>query len=312
MRLTLVATCALALLGGVWPAAAEELVLKDGQKIVGTIVGYENDMFRVQTEFGFALVRKDKVASVNFGAGGSEGAAGKRGEAKSTAAAARRAGSKPGKTSGAEPVGAESVPAAAVVPSANPSPAPAPPPKPAVPVSRPVDEPLPPHMQERVEGNNYFNDTFQFAMFKPPGWKIYEGVTKETGSGIVALGTEDEQTLLIVDRQVWSGAPDLKSDQVEARLRRTYQDYKRLAEAPTQLDGQPGIRHAFTGVLDGAEWHGVSVHVARGKTVFGIIGLTSTETFEFHQAILNKIINSFHFLISAPEPRPAPASSGAP
>jgi len=51
----------------VWPAvpsSGEEILLKNGQKIVGTIVGYENDMFRVETEYGIALVRKDKVASI--------------------------------------------------------------------------------------------------------------------------------------------------------------------------------------------------------------------------------------------------------
>ena len=43
---------------------AEEIILKDGQKIVGTIVGYENDMFRVETGYGIALVRKDKILSI--------------------------------------------------------------------------------------------------------------------------------------------------------------------------------------------------------------------------------------------------------
>src|SRR5208282_4782071 len=46
------------------PARAEEIILKNGEKIVGTIVGYEKDMFRVETEYGIALVRKDKVASI--------------------------------------------------------------------------------------------------------------------------------------------------------------------------------------------------------------------------------------------------------
>src|SRR5258708_20279203 len=50
-------------------AAAEELLLKSGQKIVGTVVGYQDDMFRVETEFGFALIRKDSVESINFSAG---------------------------------------------------------------------------------------------------------------------------------------------------------------------------------------------------------------------------------------------------
>jgi hypothetical protein len=133
-------------------------------------------------------------------------------------------------------------------------------------------------------------------MFKPPDWKIYEGVPKETGSGIMAMCPEDEQTLLIVDRQVWSGTPKLTSDQVEAKLRLTYQEYHRISEEAFECDGLPATRRTFTGVLDGAEWHGVAVHVIHGNMVFGIIGLTSAESFEFQGAIFNKIIKSFHFL----------------
>ena len=147
-----------------------------------------------------------------------------------------------------------------------------------------------------MEGILYVNDTFHFGMFKPLDWKVYEGVPLETGSGIAAIGTEDEQTLLLVDRQVWSGTPDLKNDQAEARLRRTYQEYQRLSEQTGQCDGYPAIRRTFRGVLDGVEWYGIALHVQRGNTVFGIIGLTSAELYQFQQAVLNKILNSFHFL----------------
>ncbi len=275
---------------GVFPAAAEELVLKDGRKIVGTIVGYENDMFRVETEYGFALVRKDKVVSVNFAAGGSADTASKRGEAKNRAARTMRGARNPESVAAAPPAEPATDSAA---PRALASTPPTPPPPP---VSRPLDEPLPSHIEERVEGNNYVNETFQFAMYKPPGWKVFEAVPKETGAAIVAVGTEDEQTLLFVDRQVWSGPPDLKNDHVEARLRQTYQEFQKLGESAVELGGQPAVRRVFKGVLDGVEWYGVTVHVARGNTLFGITGLTSAETFQFQQALFAKIMNSFRFV----------------
>ena len=59
-------------------------------------------------------------------------------------------------------------------------------------------------------------------------------------------------------------------------------------------------------LLDGAEWHGVAVHVIHGNMVFGIIGLTSSETFQFQEAIFNKIIKSFQFLA------PPASSAGLP
>ena len=48
--------------------------------------------------------------------------------------------------------------------------------------------------------------------------------------------------------------------------------------------------------MDGAEWHGVAVRVAEGSIVYGIIGLTSSETFEFQESVFNKIVKSFHFV----------------
>lgn len=307
-RLAALSIVALAAAGAVSPARADELTLKNGKKVVGTIVGYEHDMFRVETDYGVALVQKDKVASIKISA--SEAAkAGKdpAGKSDKNTLAAPPASSPPQPSAQLRPLPQPSEPPPAD--SGRPAP---PPPKPAVPpASHVVDEPLPAHLQEHVEGNTYVNDTFQFAMFKPPDWKVYEEVPRETGSGITAIGAEDEQTLLIVDRQVWSGAPDLKSDEAEARLRRTYQGFQKLSEEPGQCDGHPAIRRTFQGVLDGVEWHGTAVHVARGNTVFGIIGLTSAEMYQFQQAVLNKIINSFHFLPAASE-TPAKPPAGAP
>ena len=273
------------------PARGEEITLDNGQKIVGKVVGFENGMFKVETEFGYALVRRDRVLSITFPPGSSkEAAAEQAGESgKSSApaisgssASAPRPAETPAASTSSKPIGA-------VAP-----PKPAPPP-----VSRPLDVPLPAKIEEHLEGFNYVNDTFQFAMYKPPGWKIHEGVSRETGRAIVAIGSEDERTLLFVDRQVWSGKPDLKSDATQANLRRTYEDYQLLDQSTLQVDGRPAVRRDFTGVLDGAEWHGVSVHLAQGNAAFGIIGLTSSELFQFQQAVLNKIIRSFHFQGSA-------------
>ena len=61
--------CALALLSLFIPAGAaraDEIRLKDGTKIIGTIVGFENDSFRVETSYGFALIQKDKVADISI------------------------------------------------------------------------------------------------------------------------------------------------------------------------------------------------------------------------------------------------------
>ena len=43
---------------------ADELKLKDGTTITGTIVGFEENSFKVKTSYGFAEVQKDQVVSI--------------------------------------------------------------------------------------------------------------------------------------------------------------------------------------------------------------------------------------------------------
>ncbi|HEV2224851.1 MAG TPA: hypothetical protein VGR84_17805, partial [Candidatus Acidoferrales bacterium] len=54
---------AIALLFAVF-ARADEFHLKDGSTIVGVIVGYQGNSFRVKTSYGFALVDRDSIASI--------------------------------------------------------------------------------------------------------------------------------------------------------------------------------------------------------------------------------------------------------
>ena len=259
-------------------ARADELTLKDGHKISGTVVGFENGMFRLQTEYGFELVRKDKVASIKMTESGAKDVSPKD-EANKQSVPSSLEHSTPN---------ISATTSTATPPNVKPPPPP--------PVSHLINEPLPAHIQQHEDGTTYINDTFHFSMFKPPNWKAFEELPRGKVSAIVALGSEDEQTLLFVDHQVWSGEPDLRNDAVESNLRQIYEDYKKLSETDTQVDGHPAIRRTFTGVMDGAEWHGVVVRVAQGSAVFGIIEMTSAEGYQFQEAVFNKIVKSFHFL----------------
>jgi hypothetical protein len=281
--LVILAALSLVLTLGVSLGKGEEITLQDGKKVTGTIVGFENGMFKVETEFGFALVRKEKVKSIAFTPGDAS-----RSETPKVAVPAVTPKPSP------EPPAPAPKPAVPAAPEVKAAPPPPPPPPP--PVSRPVDQPLPKDIQARVEGTAYINETFSFTFYKPPGWKVHEDAPRETGRAIVAIGPEDERTILFVDRQVWSGEPNLKSDATEVNLRATYQNYRKISETSTQVDGRPAIRKEFEGELDGALWRGVALRIARDKTVFGVIGLTSSENLQFHETVLNKIINSFRFL----------------
>jgi hypothetical protein len=47
-------------------ARADELKLKDGSRIVGTIVGFEENSFKVKTGYGYAVVQKDQVTTITM------------------------------------------------------------------------------------------------------------------------------------------------------------------------------------------------------------------------------------------------------
>ena len=64
-RITSVASlAALACVLSAGSARADEIKLKDGSKINGTIVGFEDNSFKVKTSYGFAVVQKDQVVSI--------------------------------------------------------------------------------------------------------------------------------------------------------------------------------------------------------------------------------------------------------
>ena len=46
------------------PGRADEIRLKDGKKLYGVIVAYEDNMFKVKTDYGYVLVEKDKIAQI--------------------------------------------------------------------------------------------------------------------------------------------------------------------------------------------------------------------------------------------------------
>src|ERR1700683_5440890 len=67
---------------------ADELKLKDGTTISGTIVGFEENSFKVKTSFGFAEVQKDQVVSIVISAGSKKKESEKKSESAPDASAA--------------------------------------------------------------------------------------------------------------------------------------------------------------------------------------------------------------------------------
>ena len=307
------------------PLRGERIVLKSGKILTGSIVDYDEHMFRVETDFGFALIRKDRVASISFEESETPAPSVQKDEPEPEKGSAETAESKA--VAGAAPMVANSslisaepekegtAEAATVAVSLETTRAEGGNSQDLVPEQSgdveviaalegavaEEEEPIAPpervepgEMVERIEGNRYINETFRFAMYKPPNWVLFEDVRRASATSVIAMGTVDERTLLFVEREPFGAEPENQGG-IEAKLRHTYREYQVLREEDVVVDGRAGVRRTFSGVLDGIDWHGMAVHVSDDYGDFGIIGLTSAETFQFKQAVFNKIVRTFRF-----------------
>jgi len=245
------------------PAGADELKLRDGTKITGKIVGFEDDHFKVETPYGFALVRRDKVASITMTE--------EKKNAKPTVPAPAPA-----------PAGSTS-PSASPTSSASPaSSAPSPPPR----------------IREEVEGTTYTNHVYGFRLYKPPSWQVIEGAHRTLPNAVVAMGTSDETTLLVVGREPVRGSLESQASATERRLSEIYENYRSLGDEKTTVAGQPALSRHFRGTVEGRDWSGRVVWVARGSDLFMLFGMTYAESdlIQIQENVIAKTIASLEFI----------------
>ncbi len=309
------------------PLAAEEFYLKDGTKIVGTIVGFEEKAFRVETSFGFAIIYKDKIERIVFTGSVPQPVPGAELEqtlpsepvvaesSQETAAeeleteksliqeaeareeaeeAATEKESTAEKESAPEPAPPEggvegaTPEEAAKLPASEPA-------KETLP-RRPTAPAIPTRIIEQVTRTRYVNHTYRFQLYKPPTWRSYPTMVRPQKALVAALGTPDEATLLLIGRERYTGDLLSYARLAEPSLQGLYQDYRKLAEVPTQVAGLPALERRFTGTTEGRFWTGMAIYFARGREYFTLLGVTAAgETVGFQQAILRKVVNSLAF-----------------
>lgn len=298
----------LALVCGLGPVArADEFRLNDGSKIVGSIVGYENGAFKVQTSYGFAMVRKESIVEIVVS------------EKTPPLPAPANAALKPAALSNP--------------PNAKPAllPMPAPRPKGAnaadksasdVPNAAPlvsvpvlqstalslaaisdslhpadsVDMQAPP-MQEMVRGNIYVNQSYGFQMYKPPAWDVIKNPQKQLPNAVGALGTKDQTTLLVIGRDPMSDSIEARAATTEGALRGVYANFRPLDTKRITVAGLPAIEERFYGSLDDHDWSVTVTTLARDKELFTILGMTSanSDLIQIQENVIAKAISSLQF-----------------
>jgi hypothetical protein len=308
-------------------AHADEIRLKDGKKLYGVIVAYEENMFKVKTDFGFVLVEKDKIASIIPAApAGSEAPPAKtppNAQPKSESAVAKAADATSPSNAGEKSVvpssGKQSkndktavkIPATTVKPElpANANSTVAPPAlkgsavtvnaslPAATALPAPPKEPEVPAIREDVQGNLYSNYTHGFRMYKAPSWQIMGDARSALPNAIVAMGTADESSLMVVGREKTKEPLDSAATTVEKRLYDVYENYQRVWQRKAVVGGSPAIEFRYRGKADEHDWSGTLVVISRNGDIFTVLGMTyaDSDLIQIQENVIAKAIASLSF-----------------
>ena len=319
------------------PVSADEIRLKDGKKLYGVIVSYEQNMFKVKTDFGYVLVEKDKIASIIPSAPVSSeaqsttknsaelakdkpGAQAKPETAIASAtdpipsatnasikAATHSAGrqNKNDKTGGkisgtpvkpelpgTAPAGDPAAPALKGSPATANSALPAEATQPAQ-----LKEPEVPAIREDVQGNLYTNYTHGFRMYKAPSWQLIDDARNALPNAIVAMGTSNESSLMVVGREKTKEPLDSAAVTVERRLHDVYENYQRASQRKTVVGGSPAVEFHYRGNADGHDWSGTLVVISRSGDIFTVLGMTyaDSDLIQIQENVIAKAIGSLNF-----------------
>ena len=363
-------------------AHADELKLKDGSTVKGTIVGFDDNSFKVETSYGYAVVKRDQVASISMSesskadapektplpekslpekpvpekakpatvpvTAGPPTAALKTATAdpsavaaapaeksvssspaldapKATATRAPQPATAPASAPklGAPPAFANAQAKAAVAnmaaakaavasvqptaPAAAPTSLPAPtiararvpPPAPnaapssAVVPKPPASEPI----RETVSGNMYTNNTYRFQMYKPPDWQVLAAERTVLPGAIAALGTDDQETYLLIGQEPAGKPLYMAANAVDTRLRDVMDNFRPQNQEQMLVAGLWSTAHHFRGTVDDHEWSGVVVLVPHGSKLYTIFGMTRADSdlVQIQENVIDRAIASLQF-----------------
>lgn len=313
---------------------ADELRLKDGTKITGTIIGFENDSFRVETSYGYALIRKDKVADINIVASKkdadpktklpvtdepvsspappvtpavvrepaslnnfpSPGIAGTGSHSAPQSAPAPNGATMKAELTApkAKPVSVTQVPPPAIAPAS--SLASSAPAMAAVPPT-PPPAPEPVVIRDEIRGNQYVNLTYGFQMFKPPSWELIPGARKSLPDAVAALGTNDQTTLMVIGREHAKDSLDAHAAKTGKALSDVYENYRQISTRQLTVAGFPAVLQRARGTADGRDWSVTLLTLFKAGDAYTLLGMTwaDSDLIQVQENVIAKAVNSLTF-----------------
>jgi hypothetical protein len=306
---------------------ADEIRLKDGSTIIGTIVEFENESFKVQTAYGFAMVRKDSIAQITPSdqtKASDQQKSAVEGTSNTNVSPAPVAVSSPGLKAGAQPAvarraaavrntapsdkGSRTLPETALrMPAPNPRP-PALAPVAAI-TSADTSAPISPEaalsvapapaapIRESVRGSVYANDTYGFQFYRPPGWDLMPEARKAMPNAVTAMGTSDQTTLFVVGREPARGSLQVQAENAQRALQKIYENYREVSSSQRSIGGLPAIQWQFRGMADGHDWSVTALTIAHGGDVFTLLGMTyaDSDIIQIRENVIAKMAASVQF-----------------
>ena len=154
-------------------------------------------------------------------------------------------------------------------------------------------------MREDIQGNLYTNYTHGFKMYKAPSWELIEDARQALPNAIVAMGTYNESTLLVVGQEKTKDKLDPAAAEVEKRLSEIYDNYRRISQRKTTVGGLPAVEYHYRGLADGHDWSGTLAVVARGTDVFTVLGMTyaDDDLIQIQENVISRSIASLDFSV---------------
>jgi len=134
-------------------------------------------------------------------------------------------------------------------------------------------------------------------MYKAPSWNLIEEARSALPNAIVAMGTSNESTLMVVGEEKTKESLDAAASAVEKRLHDVYANYQRLSQRKTVVGGMPAIDFQYRGKADEHDWSGRLVVIARGKDILTVLAMTyaDSDLIQIQENVIARSITSLDF-----------------
>ena len=134
-------------------------------------------------------------------------------------------------------------------------------------------------------------------MYKAPSWNLIEEARSALPNAIVAMGTSDESTLMVVGEEKTKESLEAAASAVEKRLQDVYVNYRRLSQKKTAIGGMPAMEFEYRGKADEHDWSGRLVVISRGKDVLTVLAMTyaDSDLIQIQENVIARSIASLDF-----------------